>query len=87
MTKSVRYENYAFRTREQYMTINKFEWSPLDKCYDIPPFDINKTNDLCTDYLDIFIINFGNWSQSLTSEDVSTILNTNTNIYIRCSLS
>jgi hypothetical protein len=57
-TKSVRYENYAFRTREQYMTIIKFEWSPLDRCYDIPPFYINKTNDLCIDYLDNFIINF-----------------------------
>jgi hypothetical protein len=34
----------------------KFEWSPLDRCYDIPPFYINKKNDLCTDYLDIFLI-------------------------------
>jgi len=40
------------------MTIIKFEWSPLDRCYDIPPFYINKKNDLCTDYLDIFIIHF-----------------------------
>jgi hypothetical protein len=40
------------------MTIIKFEWSPLDRCYDIPPFYINKTNDLCIDYLDNFIINF-----------------------------
>ena len=40
------------------MTIIKFEWSPLVRCYNIPPFDINKTNDLSTDYLDIFIINF-----------------------------
>jgi hypothetical protein len=58
LTLTVRYENYAFRTREQYMTIIKFEWSPLDRCYDIPPFYINKKNELCTDYLDIFIIHF-----------------------------
>jgi hypothetical protein len=30
---------------------------------------------------------WGDWSQSLASEDPSTSLNTNTNIYTRCYLS
>jgi hypothetical protein len=39
------------------MTIIKFEWSPLDRCYDIPPFYINKKNDLCTGVMELIVAN------------------------------